>query len=132
MSVEVDKTRIERLRSSWNPALKVESFAIIHDLPEKPNKTKRKVRLPNNVLDLLRFLNMLYETKRGIPELVSACLRATRGKTCLKLHSTPRNDSEKVDIMLDDEFANLEHAEIVARIAHALIGIQAKLPKQVA
>jgi len=51
---------------------------------------------------------------------------------CLKLNKVTRADSEKIDVMLEDEFVNLEHAEIVARIAHALLGIQAKLPEQVA
>ena len=83
------------------------------------------------MLDLLRDVRGLYDAKRGIPDLVSACLRATRGKTFLNLKTT-RADSERIDILLDDEFANLEHAEIVARVAHALIGIQSKLPNQVA
>ena len=97
------------------------------------NKTKRKIRLPNHVLNLLRQTSAAYTPqKRPITSLMSACLRATRGVECLKLHKVTRADSEKIDIMLDEEFANLEHAEIVARIAHALIGIQAKLPKRVA
>jgi uncharacterized protein YgiM (DUF1202 family) len=91
-------------------------------------KMKRKVRLPNYTLEILRNLSISYQPhKRSIPSLVTACLKQTRGKEVLKLKTTPRNDSEKIDITLDEEFEHLEHSEIAARIAHALIGIQGKV-----
>jgi hypothetical protein len=96
--------------------------------PQKEQETKRKVRLPNYTLDVLRELSLSYQPKkRTIPSLVASCLRGTRGVDVLKLANVRRKDSERIDITLSDEFADLEHAEIVARVCHALIGIQGKL-----
>lgn len=95
---------------------------------DEGREMNRKVRLPNYTLNLLRDLRDSYiPYKRSIPSLVTACLKQTRGVETLKLSKVTRSDSERIDITLNEEFQHLEHSEIVARIAHALIGIQGKL-----
>lgn len=86
----------------------------------------RKIRMPNSVIKKLRDLSCSYPSRRPIPELIRACLRHRCGNF-LFLAPTTREDSEALDIWLDDENATLDNKEIIARTAHALIGIEAKL-----
>lgn len=89
------------------------------------NKVHKKVRFPKVVIDLLRDLKFSHITPRPIPELVNCCLKQTRSKMFLRLHTT-RDNSMPIDIWIDDEFDGLEPQDIVGRTAHALIGIQCK------
>ena len=86
----------------------------------------RKIRMPNSVIKKLRDLSCSYPSRRSIPSIVRACIRQTCGSTCL-IMSTTRNDSEAIDLWLDDDDSQLDNKEIIARTAHALIGIEAKL-----
>lgn len=90
------------------------------------NLTRRGIRLPKQIIQMLQDLRDSYITPRPIPKLVTVCLKVTRGVDVLNLAPTTRAGSEKIDVWLDDEFAALDHSEITARIAHALIGIPAK------
>jgi len=90
-------------------------------------RIKRKIRLPRHAINMLQDLRDSYPNQRPIPQLVTACLKQTRGVECLNLTPTPRDESEQVCLTLDPEFAEIEHASLVARVCHALIGIQGKL-----
>lgn len=86
----------------------------------------RKIRFPNSVIKKLRDLSYSYPCKRPIPDLVRACLKQKCG-TFLFFAPTTRKESESLDIWLDDDQSELDSKEIIARTAHALIGIEAKL-----
>lgn len=91
-----------------------------------------KIRLPKRTINTLRDLSHSHITPRPIPRLVNACLKQTRGVDCLELAPIPRNDSERWDLWIDEEFFELTPTEIRARVAHALIGIEAKMvPDQI-
>jgi len=93
----------------------------------KPETRHRKIRIPKQTAATLRALRAAYNDTRKIPQLVNACLKQTRDVKCALHQHTTRNESEVIDIWLSDEFRDLEHSEIVARVGHALIGVQAKL-----
>lgn len=86
----------------------------------------RKIRMPNSVINKLRDLSCSYPHRRPIPDLVRACLRQRCGDW-LFLTPTTRDKSEAIDLWLDDNDSKLDNKEIIARTAHALIGIEAKL-----
>lgn len=86
----------------------------------------RKIRMPNSVIKKLRDLSCSYANRRPIPDLVRACLRQRCG-TWLHYAPTTRNNSEAIDLWLDDDDSQLDNKEIIARTAHALIGIESKM-----
>ena len=96
-------------------------------------KTKRSIRLEKKTVELLRDLRDSFITPVAIPELVRRCLKQTDGVVCDQNQPpTTRKNSEVITIWLSDEHANLDHAEIVARIKTALVGIEEKLvPAQI-
>ena len=90
-------------------------------MPKTP-KVHRKIRLPKVLIQKLRDLRD-GPGSRPIPRLVNICLNNTRCVTCIKYATTTRVSSEAVDLWLDPEYGKLDSADIRARIAHALIGI---------
>ena len=89
-------------------------------------RTRRKIRLPKDIIDVLRDLRDSYSEPRPIPQLVSAALRQTRVSTCQSARPTTRNDSEVIEVWLDEEFADLPHGEIVARVSMVVDGLNGK------
>jgi len=85
-------------------------------------KIHRKVRLPTDLISILRYIRDSIGN-RSVPVLVNICLKQTRGVSCLDYAPTTRYSSEAIDLWLYEEYANLEAAELRARIAHALVGV---------
>jgi len=79
-------------------------------------------------IQTLRDLRDSHISGRPLPELVRCCLKQTDGVVdVLKVCGTTREGSEKLDVTLDHQHATLDHSTLVARVCHALIGMQAKL-----
>ena len=92
------------------------------------NKTRRSLRLPNHIIQTLRDLRDSHiGSSRPIPELVRCCMKQTQGVDYLNITGTTREESEKIDVWLPEEYSTLDHSELVGRVCHALIGVQAKL-----
>ena len=91
-------------------------------------RTKRSLRLPLQTIATLRDLRDSHIGGRPLPELVRCCLKQTDGvANVLKVIGTTREGSEKLDVTLDHPHSTLDHSTLVARVCHALIGVQATL-----
>jgi hypothetical protein len=84
----------------------------------------RKIRLQKLLVQRLRDIRDSHWTPRPIPELIRAALRqCVVGSEILQI-TTTRDNSEIIDIWLEDEHAGIPSRDIAARVAHAVIGVR--------
>ncbi len=88
---------------------------------------KRSLRLPTTAINLLRDLRDSHTHRRPIPRLIHAALRQTKNVALPENKTTtPYRQSEKVAVVLDEEFCHLPSCEIRERVLIALKGLEDK------
>jgi len=93
----------------------------------KPNRTRRAIRLPNEVLRQLRDLRDSYITPRAVSDLIRTCLRNKYVVVdAQKQQPATRENSETTHVWLDPEYATWSHKDIVAKVLHVLAGMADK------